>query len=60
MVVPTYDVVNLADGANQWVQILKHLVKGESVLSAVNNANGTTGLNWRVLGNPNVTISSAK
>lgn len=59
MVVPTSSDVLLGTGANEWVQILKQLVKGKSIFDAVNR-NGTTNSNFKVLGNPDVTISSTK
>ena len=59
IIVPTYAVVLLADGSNQWAHILKHLVKGDNVLSAVNQANEETGNKWQVFGNQSVTLRSS-
>jgi hypothetical protein len=63
IVVPNYpnsDSVQLADGANQWVQILQNLIKGQNIQTAVNNANIGTSKTWQVFGNQNVTLRSAK
>jgi hypothetical protein len=60
IIVPDYAVTNLADVANQWVHILQHLVKGETVSSAVGHANDETNKKWKALGNPNVTLKTAK
>ena len=60
LVVPNYIVVNLADGANQWVQILKFLTQGQTIQTAVLNANMVTHNEWKVLGNTQVKLGTGK
>jgi hypothetical protein len=55
IVVPTTPVALLATAAAKWQSILQNLTAGKNIQDAVGN-----DANWKVLGNPNVTISSSK
>src|SRR6266852_501367 len=53
--------VLMGDGANEWVHILNHLVKNETVQDAVNAANQETpptATKYQVLGNHGINLKS--
>jgi hypothetical protein len=54
VVLTTLGDLLLATAASEWNSILQNLLKGENIQTALNNAR------WKYLGNPNVTIRSAK